>query len=449
MAILLVGLNHRTAPVELREQFSLAGCGIHMALQEVPLGGSAGSLREVVILSTCNRLEVYAEARSAEQGCDAIEEYLARLQGLSVDAIRPYLYRKMDEDAIHHLMRVAAGLDSMILGEPQILGQAAQALIDAQQGGTAGPLLSHLFAGAVHAGKRARTETEISRHTTSVSHAAALLVKDKVPDIAAAHILIVGAGDMAELAARSFQTVGAQQITYINRTYTRAQSLAEQVGGEAFNWYHLPDALTWADAVITATGAPHTVIHTDDLTGVLPQRGARPLTFVDIAVPRDVEEAVAELPGVQCFDIDDLQSALDENLALREAAIPQVEIIIGQEAANYLEWLHSREVVPVIIDLRRKAEQLAQEEVEEALRHLNNLDQRDQDVIARMAHRLVNKLLHEPTVRLKARASEGDGHAYAHAVRDLFDLRREEDKHFAAAPNGKQLLSSLDGVASD
>jgi glutamyl-tRNA reductase len=304
-----------------------------------------------------------------------------------------------------------------------------------------------LFGQAIHAGKRARTETEISRGTTSVSHAAALLVRASLEDLSTARILIIGAGEMAELASRSLQAHGAQHLTCINRTFARAQSLAMQIGGQAVNWYHLSKSLIEADVVITATGAPHTVIHVSDLLEVLPRREQRPLLFVDIAVPRDVEEAVGDLPGVQRLDIDDLQARLDENLALREAAIPHVEQIIRQEAASYLEWLRSRDVAPVIADLRRKAQELAQQEVEDALRRMSSLDRRDQEIIAQMAHRLVNKLLHEPTVRLKARASEGDGYAYAHAVRELFDLN-EATRH-CSAPHPTQTIAGSHGVASD
>src|SRR5574341_1247897 len=445
MPIVLIGLNHRTAPVELREQLALTGCGVHMALEELPRA-SGGPIREGVILSTCNRLELYAETYSVDSGSEALIRFLARVQGLPEEDLQPHLYVFHDDAATVHLMRVAAGLDSLILGEPQILGQVAQALSNAQSSGTVGPVLSHLFGQAIHAGKRARTETEISRGTTSVSHAAALQVRASLGDLSSVRILIVGAGEMAELAARSLQAHGAQNLICINRTFARAQSLALQIGGQAVNWYHLPQTLVEADAVITATGAPHTVIHVGNVANVLPHRNHRPLLFVDIAVPRDVEEAVGKLPGVQVLDIDDLQAHLDENLAMREAAVPRVEEIIRQEAASYSDWIRSRDVAPVIADLRRKAQDLAQQEVEDALRRLSNLDQHDQEIIAQMAHRLVNKLLHEPTVRLKACASEGDGYTYAHAMRELFALNEEARQR--TAPHHAQAISSSHGVAS-
>lgn len=429
MSTILVGLNHRSAPVEIREKLSLAGCGLTMALEDLnvqPIVEGAGAcpstLQEGAILSTCNRLEVYAIVDDAAAGWAAIEDYLATMQGLSSEALHPHLYFMKGLDAITHLMRVAAGLDSQVLGEPQILGQVTQAFSDAQTVGTTGPMLSHLFARAIHAGKRARTETDISRHTTSVSHAGVLLAKEKLGDLATLNILLIGAGEMGEITARALKMHGAGPITCMNRTYARAEALVQEVGGAALNWYHLPDALAWADLVVTATGAPHTIVHLSDVEDILPQREGRPLMFVDIAVPRDVEEPVGELPGVTRYDIDDLQSALDDNLDQRRAAIPQVEGIVKQEALTYLEWMHSRQVAPVISDLRSQARALAEAELERAFNRLDDLTPREQKVIRTMVNRIVNKLLHEPTTRLREHATNGDGYTYAHTIRELFAL---------------------------
>jgi glutamyl-tRNA reductase len=445
MSILLVGLNHRTAPVELREQFSFTGCGLQMALEDLHIQNRPGqsnppaALHEAVILSTCNRLEIYAVvAGGAARGQAIVEDFLAHLQGIESNRLRPHLYAMEEASAVEHLMQVAAGLDSLILGEPQILGQVTQAFSDAQAAAKTGPILSHLFASAVHAGKRARTETAISRHTTSVSHAAALLAQEEIGDLRQAHTLIVGAGEMAELAAQAMHMHGAQDITCINRTYSKAEELANQVGGRALNWYHLSEALTWADVVLSATGAPHTVIYAADVDQILPHRGGRPLIFIDIAVPRDVEENVEELPTVQRFDIDDLEITLDANLAQRQAAIPQVQAIVSAEAADFMEWLQYRQVARVIADLRQKAEALAEAEIEQALQRLPGLSEHEQKVVTLLAHRIVNKLLHEPTVRLKSRAASGNGYSYAHAVRELFMLGESGER-----PNGGGEAQSL------
>jgi glutamyl-tRNA reductase len=439
MPIILVGLNHRTAPVELREQLSLTGCALDMALNDLSaakeaaslpgggadadrLGGEPfGGIHESVILSTCNRLEVYANTADPAAGFAAIQSFLCKLQGLQPEALAPHLYLYEDQAAVDHLMRVASGLDSLILGEPQILGQVAEAYAHAKGAGDAGPVMSELFTRALHAGKRARSETAISRHTTSASHAAARLARDTFGDLAPARVLIVGAGEMAELAATALYDEGARCITCINRTYARAAQLARRYGGEALNWSHLPEALAQADVIVSATGAPHMVIYRDDVAQALAGR-AQPLVIVDIALPRDVEAETGTLPGVVLYDVDDLQNAVDSNRALREAAVPQVETIIGEESEAFFCWLASRQVVPVLVELRRKAERVAEIELEQAVRRLGCSDPQAEQVMARLAHRIVNKLLHEPTVRLKQEAAAHNGIAYADALRELFAL---------------------------
>lgn len=431
MSIVLVGLNHRTAPVSLREQFSLADCGTRMALEDLGVDRDhhqrentrAAQLKEAVILSTCNRLEVYAVvAGDPASGQDIIEAYLANLQGIAPQELRPHLYSHHEEAAVGHLMRVAAGLDSMILGEPQILGQVSGAQADAQRTRTIGPVLNQLFDRAVRAGKRARSETEIGRHSTSVSHTAVRLVGDELGDLSQINALVVGAGEMAEAAARALLSEGVQQLTFINRTYARAESMARDFSGQALNWYHLPSALTMADVVVTATGAPHVVIHESEVTSVLPERAGRPLYFVDIAVPRDVEETVGDLPDVHLFDIDQLQTVVDANLSQRQAAVPDVEAIAAQETIRFNEWLQSRQVLPVLVELRQKAREIADGELQRHERRLDEMPSDDREMITQMVHRIVNRFLHEPTVRLKASAADGNGVEYAHTLRDLFAL---------------------------
>jgi len=437
VSIVLIGLNHQTAPVALREQFALIGASTdygHVLTCCCRVAGSLDAvIHECAIVSTCNRLEIYAVARDPASAQAVIEESLAELRGVPAAELRPYLYRLAERAAVEHLLRVAAGLDSMILGEPQILGQVAQAIAKARAAGAAGLVLSQLFARAVHAGRRARAETVISRYTTSVSHAAARLAQEVVGDLGQAAVLIVGAGEMAGLAAQALYDEGARRITCINRTGEHAEHLASRFGGRAASWSDLVHALAWADVVVSATGAPHTVIHRDDVAQALPYRDGRPLVIVDIAVPRDVEEAVDELPGVLRYDIDRLQCVVDGNRAQRAAAIPQVEAIICQEADEFMAWLQSRQVVPVLVELRRKAEAVAQSELEAALRRLGHADPRTGRVMALMAHRIVGKLLHEPTVRLKAEAAQGNGVACADTLRELFGLTGERARNTAPA----------------
>lgn len=457
MSILLVGLNHQTAPVELRERLSLAGCGLTFALEELPVHPNIFNgdpalglhhlppmLQEGVIISTCNRLEIYAVADEIAGGRAAIEGFLSRLQGISPGTLKPHLYFKHDGDAVLHLMRVAAGLDSMILGEPQILGQVSQAYASARTASTVGPILAQLFTQAVHGGKRARTETSISRHTTSVSHAAALLVQERIGDLTQARVLTIGTGEMAEVVTQALQMRGAEHISFINRTYSHAQSLADRFGGQALAWHDLTVALQEADVVISATGAPHTVLHVDEVSPILTGRGQRPLVLVDIAVPRDIEEAVGSLPGVHLFDIDDLQSVLDENMAQRESAVPEVEAIVEQEAATYAEWISSRQVTPLIADLHAWANEVAGAEVERALNRLDDVTHREQEVIELLAHRLVNKLLHEPTVQLRQHAASGDGYTYACVTRELFGL----DQSFPATERARSSRKNGNGYGA-
>jgi glutamyl-tRNA reductase len=465
MPIILVGLNHNTAPVELRERLSLAGCGLTFALAELPVHPAVfngdpiygdlphipPALSEGAILSTCNRLEVYAVTREMAVGRAAAKNFLSRLQGIPPAMLKPHLYFMHDQEAVFHLMRVAAGLDSLILGEPQILGQVAQAFASARTASATGPVLSQLFAQAIRAGKRARTETGISRHTTSVSHAAALLAEEQLGGLENAHGLVIGAGEMAELAAQALRLRGAPHIACINRTYSSAQALAEKIGGQAIAWHDLTAALTRADVVISATGAPHTVIHEDDVTPALPARAGRPLIFVDMAVPRDIEEEVGSLPGVTRYDIDDLQVVLDENMAQREATIPRVDAIIAEEAAAFASWMNSLEIVPVIADLRAYAARIAQVEVERALDALKNAGPDEQKAVELLAHRLVNNLLHIPTVRLREQAAHGNGYTYAHVVRELFDLSESQYQSNRARKNAnghRQAVMEREGAIS-
>ena len=407
MSILLVGLNHRTAPLDLREALALSGDALRGALDD--LRGSA-DVQEAVILSTCNRLEIYVEAST--DAVAPIERFMAQWGSLPLDTLRPHLFRYQDQVAVLHLLRVASGLESLILGETQVLGQVSDALKIAQD--SSGATLSHLFAQAVHTGKRARSETEISRHSTSVSHVAARLAHEQAGE--AARVLIIGAGEMARLAAQAISEQ-RHEITIINRTYTRTLTLAREVNGRALDWLQLRSALAWADVVISATSAAQPVIHAGDLT----QRSSY-LLLLDLALPRDIDPTVATLPHIELWTLDDLQTHVDANLAQRSAAIVPVEAIVEQETALFLDWLRSREVAPLITDLQRWARAVADSEITQALNRLDAPDAHTEEVIARMAHRLVNKLLHEPTVRLKLHAAEGEGQDYAETLRDLFGL---------------------------
>lgn len=444
MSILLVGLNHQTAPLDLRERLSLTVDQIGDALPQLnghvalcaPLSAAEQPAypSESMIVSTCNRFEIYVTAADPARGWAAVESFITHYHNIPLEDVRPQLYYRHGRQAVEHAMRVSAGLESMVLGETQILSQVARAYRLAQQAGTSGPILSQLFTRATHAGKRARTETAISRHSTSIGHVAALLIKAKIANLKDARILVLGAGSMAQVAARALQMQEARTFLYINRTYARAEALARLVEGRVSPWDQLPAALRWADVVVTATGATQPVIDAEIVRAVQAYRDGRPLLFVDLAVPRNIDKSVDELPDIHRYDVDDLQAVLDANLAQRQANIPAVEAIVQEEVERFQTWLHSRQVVPVITDLRSKALALANHEAQQTLRQLQQLDQRGCELVTGLAHRIINKLLHEPTVRLKVHASDEGGSSYVLAIRDLFALD--------AGPAARQTLAA-------
>ena len=428
MTIVLVGLSQRTAPVSLRERLSKAldpsSCVGDATPVPSPWWGPG--FRESALLSTCNRLEVYGVSHGTNGNPRGlIVGRLAELGDVAQDELEPHIYHKEDEDAVGHLLRVACGLDSQLLGETQILGQVSQAFASASSKGTSGPLLTYVFTRAAHAGKRARSETEISRGTTSISHAAVVLLKKELGDLSARSILVVGAGETAELAVQALHKHGAGRVSCINRTFSSAQALALSYGCQARPWGELASALADADAVITATGSPHPVIYAEDVEPVLQQRQGVPLVIVDIAVPRDVDLSVGSLPGIVLHDIDKLEATLDQNLRRRFAAVPVVEEIIARETDVVMDWLHGREATNLVAELREHARSVADAELSGALRKLDGLDKNAEEVISRMANRIVSKLLHHPTKQLKSRASSEDFDVYYDAVVDLFGLKHK------------------------
>jgi glutamyl-tRNA reductase len=365
---------------------------------------------------------------------------LAELSHLASEELEKHIYQMEDRDAVDHLMRVACGLDSQLLGETQILGQVAHSCSAPRSTGAPGPLLTYLFSRAAHTGKRARSETEISRGATSISHAAVALLEKELGDLAAMSVLVIGAGETAELAVQALHKHGATEITCINRSLTGAQEMASRTGCRARPWAELTAALAGADALIAATGAPHPVIYSEDVEPALALKRVHPLVVIDVAVPRDVDLEVGELPGVILHDIDKLDATLDHNLRRRRAAVPQVEKIIAEESQGVMNWLHGREATEVVADLREHARLLARTELEAALRKLEGLDDNAQEVISRMTHRIVNKLLHQPTERLKSKTVSEDFAAYRDVVADLFGLKAEP-----VSPSARVMEEAGDG----
>jgi len=428
--IVLVGLNHKVAPVEVRERLAFNAGGLKEALRRFGRGNggckSYGS--EGVILSTCNRLEVYTLASCLDDGESSVCRLLEDCHGEDSAVFRPHLYARSDNNAANHLFSVAAGLDSMVVGEHQILGQVTEAMETALAENAAGKVLSALFRHAIEAGKRARTETAISQGTTSISHVGVELARKIFGDLTPCHVLLVGAGEMAELAAQALVESGAERITVLNRTRERAEGLAKRFDARPLGWERLDEALSWADIVITSTAAPHAVIRPPQVEAANRRRRQRPLFLIDIAVPRDVDPDVARIGNVYLYDIDDLEKVVEESLADRRREVPKVEKIVAEVEEDFMAWYRSLNVVPTIVDIRRQAHHVQQAEVERALRRLPNLSDDDREIVQAMAKRIVNKLLHHPTICLKEHANCSDGYQYAEIARDLFGTDGHEDR---------------------
>lgn len=424
--VLVVGLNHRTAPFKVRERLALDGEGLRDVLAGLyQAGRSQGIWDELVILSTCNRLEVYVATTHPAEAERFLITRLASLREGPPLELNTFLYIHRDRPAVAHLLRVAAGLDSQILGETQILGQVGMAWETAREAATCGPILSRLFQQAVHTGKRARTETEIGRHPTSVAHVAVRQAASVLGDLRARTALLIGAGEMARLAALTLHKHGLGRLLCLNRTKARAETLTREIGGQALDWTQLGEALVMADLVVSATAAPHLVVTFADVEGAMRRREGRPLVLLDIAIPRDIDPAVDALPSVIRYDMNDLHSRIDAHFARRAAAVPAVERIIAVEADAFMAWFHGLTVVPVVVGLRRRAEAIAHQEAERTCQRLRRQspdpDRIDREVVW-LADRIVAKLLHEPILRLKARAAQGDGLILAQTVSELFAL---------------------------
>lgn len=426
MHIIVVGVDHTTASIELRERLACSNRQIPQILQK------ARELTQgCVLLSTCNRVELYGVCLDASQGCTDLQRVLSETRQVGYDELEVHCHRFVDEQAISHLFGVACGLYSLVPGEPQIQGQVATALEIAQGGGYAGPILSALFRAALVTGKRARSETGISRNAASVSHVAVQRARYLLPNFHEASVLLVGSGKMSELAARNLCDNGAQQLVIVNRTQANAIELAQSLHATLRPFADLREALVDADVVISSTTAPHTVIGTELMQLVMEQRNGRPLLLIDIALPRDVDPEVGSLPGVHLYNLDDLQAEVERGIYLRLQEAERVQEIIAEEVNSFEHWLSSLGVVDTISNLRHHVEALRQQELARTLRQLTpTLSDRDLAAVQELTTRLMNKVLHTPMLRLKDAAAAGQGYIYAEATRYLFDLEEKSHAHY-------------------
>jgi glutamyl-tRNA reductase len=412
--LVLVGTSHHRAPVELRERVAVPRDRVAELARTL-----AGAEGEAVCLSTCNRTELYMAGADAEERAAAA---LVELSGLEDAELAPALYRLRDDAAALHLFRVAAGLDSLVPGEGEILGQVRSAY----ESGATGPVLDRVFRQALYAGKKVRSQTAIGESPASVSSAAAALAQQVFGDLAGRRILVVGAGKVSDLAARNLLSRGAEIAWVANRTLDAATELARRFGGEAMPIDRIPAELGHADVVVSSTSAPDYVLRREDVEPAVSGRKGRPLLFVDLAVPRDVDPEIGSLPDCYLYDIDDLEAVVAETLAGRRHEGERAEAIVAEEAERFREWRASLDVVPAIASLRAHAEEIRAAEVAKAEGRLGRLNEGERRAVESLTSQIVNKLLHLPTVRMKEAAAAADGVVYAEAVRHLFGLEEEQ-----------------------
>jgi glutamyl-tRNA reductase len=418
--LFVAGMNHRTAPVAMREQLALEEEKIREILADL---SGRGLVQEVMILSTCNRVEVYGVAAVPGEARSQAFSRLGSHRGVAWRELEPLLYTATGDEAALHAFRVAASLDSMVLGEPQILGQVKDAFALAQSVGTAGPVLHALMSQAFSAAKRVRSETLVGRLAVSISYAAVELARRIFEGLDGKAVLLVGAGEMSELAARHLIDHGALPIYVANRTWSRAQELARGLGGVPVPFDQLEATLARVDIVITSTAAPEPVVTAAQVRAALHARRGRPLFFIDIAVPRNVEPAVNDLEGAFCYDIDDLRAVVESNLKERQREAQRAQVLLEREVDKFVGRLQQLEVVPTIVSLREKLEAIRRAELERALARLPGAAEDTRRVMDALSQAIVNKVLHAPMVKLKDSSRAGHGRRWTEMISELFGLR--------------------------
>jgi glutamyl-tRNA reductase len=420
--LLALGVSHKTAPLAVRERLALPEGRAARVLAELT---DHEAVHEAVAVSTCNRTELYLVAADPVAAESAVLSVLSRHAGIRPTELLGAIYSLRGSDAVEHLFSVAAGLDSMIVGETEIQGQVKRAYELALVEGVTGPVSNRLFRDALAAGKRARSETDISRSNVSVSSVAVQLAAGFLGELSSRRVLVIGAGENAELTARSLRDRGVRTVFVANRRYDRALGLAQRFGGEAVTFDDLPAELEAADIVVSSTGAPHQIVGREELALVAASRVDRPLVLLDLAVPRDIEPTARDCPGIALYDMDDLQEAVARNLGAREAEAAEARVLVRREVERFEQWLDSLDVLPTISALRRRGDDVVEQVLGENRSRWESLSPADSDRLETMARAVVSRLLHEPTVRLKDSAGENDSYRYVHALRELFSLDPE------------------------
>jgi glutamyl-tRNA reductase len=418
VSVVVIGLNHRSTPLDLLERMTIGDAALPKALHDLV---SRADVSEAVVLSTCNRTEVYAVAERFHGAFQDIRDFLAEVAFLAPEDFSDHLYVHYDAPAVAHLFGVAAGLDSAVLGESEILGQVKVAWDRARHEGAAGPALNLLFRHALEAGKRARTDTGIARNVTSVSQAAVAMAADRLGGLRGRRGLVLGAGEMGEAMALGLAKAGTD-LTLANRTWDTAVALAERVGGRAVRLADVIASLPDVDVLLTSTGAATPLLEVDDVESVLAARAGRPLLIVDIAVPRDIDPAVGQLDDVTLLDKDDLRAFAGAGTQARQGEVAVVRALLDEELERYLGATSAREVAPMIVALRERAEEVRQIEVDRYRARLGDLDAGQLDAVDGLTRGIIGKLLHDPSVALKDAAGSTRGDRLIAALRELFAL---------------------------
>lgn len=444
MHTLVVGLNYKTAPVEIREKLSFAEHTIPDAMVALQ---QQKSVLENVIISTCNRTEIYAVVDQVHTGRYYIKQFLAEWFQIPMDEFSPHLVIKEQDDAVQHLFRVSAGIDSMVLGETQILGQVKKSFLNGQELGSTGTVYNHLFKQAVTFAKRAHTETAIGENAVSVSYAAVELAKKIFGSLQKKHVAILGAGQMGELAIENLHGSGVGEITVVNRTLEKAEALAAKFNGQAKSMQELQCTLLEADILITSTGATQYVIDFELMQYVESLRKGKPLFLVDIAVPRDIDPRIADLPNVFLYDIDDLQDIVEANLAERQRAATQIEAMIGAEIGQFKEWVTTLGVVPVISALRKKAARIQEETMASIENKMPDLTERERKVLSKHTKSIINQLLKDPILQAKELANGKNAAGKLELFQQIFGIEdaveQEVSQSQTAERTTKQQISNL------
>ena len=417
--LILVGVNHKTTPVEIREKLAFTKGKIEQSVDHL---FNFPDIIEHTILSTCNRVEIYARANCQDSAIKSIKEFICDFHGLSLVELEDHFYSYRNKEAVEHLFRVSSSLDSMILGEAQILGQVKDAYSLAKDLRSTGLVLNQLFEKAFSLAKKVREETGIAERSVSISSAAVELAQKIFDDLENRTVMLVGTGEMAELAAKHLISYGVKTVYVTSRTYERATNLARMLNGSALDFEAFKNELHRADIVITSTSAPNFIIKKEMVEKAIQERKNKPIFFIDIAVPRDIEPDVNDLENVYLYDIDDLQVVVSANIKEREKEAENAMNFISQEVTKFNNWVGTLDVVPTIVEIRKKAENIRNQEIEKTLKKISHLSEDDKQLLRQMSSSMINKILHKPTIKLKQKTQSEDGHVYLKAIRHLFHL---------------------------